>query len=203
MLSSITPFGERGRGNRYAVTVAWLAAGAVVGGSTTGLALGAAGAASGAAVDLSTTSTAIAIAAITGAAAALEFAGRRPPTTRRQVDERWLDEYRGWVYGFGFGLQLGTGLVTIVSTSAVYAAFALSFLAALASGQLWAGVAVGVTFGAVRGLTALGAARAHDPTHLRALHRSIERNTATSRTLTAATLTVTAATALVSMAVHP
>jgi hypothetical protein len=31
------------------------------------------------------------------------------PSWQRQVDERWLTTYRGWVYGAGFGFQLGAG----------------------------------------------------------------------------------------------
>ena len=47
---------------------------------------------------------------------------RRLPTTRRQVNEDWMGRYRGWVYGVAFGAQLGTGVATIVTSAAVYAA---------------------------------------------------------------------------------
>ena len=36
MLSSITPFGEKSRGNRYPVTAAWFVVGAAAGGATLG-----------------------------------------------------------------------------------------------------------------------------------------------------------------------
>ncbi|MYB02960.1 MAG: hypothetical protein F4Y13_01830, partial [Acidimicrobiaceae bacterium] len=43
MLTSISPLGERARGNRWWLTVGWLSLGAVVGGAVVGVALGAAG----------------------------------------------------------------------------------------------------------------------------------------------------------------
>ena len=43
MLSSITPFGERGRHNRYAVTSAFFVAGAVAGGAALGALAGVVG----------------------------------------------------------------------------------------------------------------------------------------------------------------
>jgi hypothetical protein len=36
--------------------------------------------------------------------------GRQLPNHPRQVNERWLDQYRSWVYGAGFGWQIGVGL---------------------------------------------------------------------------------------------
>ena len=69
-------------------------------------------------------------------AALLDASGRRLPGVRRQVDDDWLRRYRGWVYGAGFGFQLGIGVVTIVTTAAVYATFALAALTgAVATGS--------------------------------------------------------------------
>ena len=45
---------------------------------------------------------------------AVDLSNRTVPGPRRQVDERWLDRYRGWVYGVGYGSQLGLGIVTVV-----------------------------------------------------------------------------------------
>ena len=56
------------------------------------------------------------------AAVLLELLPGRMPGPRRQVNERWLDEYRGWVYGLGFGAQLGLGVSTVVSSAATYVA---------------------------------------------------------------------------------
>src|ERR687889_382232 len=109
MLGSITPLGERSRGRRWGITVTAFA-----------LAAGAAGAGL----------LGIAVAA---AVVVDMVPGLRPPGPRRQVNEAWLHRYRGWVYGAGFGLQLGLGVTTIVSTAAVYATGAAAFLAGSAA----------------------------------------------------------------------
>ncbi len=70
------------------------------------------------------------------------------PSWRRQVDVAWLTRYRGWVYGAGFGAQLGFGLVTIITSTTTYAAVLLAAL----TGHLGAGLGVGATFGVVRAL---------------------------------------------------
>jgi hypothetical protein len=70
------------------------------------------------------------------------------PSWRRQVDVRWLDEYRGWVMGLGFGAQLGFGLVTIITSTTTYAAVLLAAL----TGHVGAGLAIGAVFGFVRAL---------------------------------------------------
>jgi hypothetical protein len=72
--------------------------------------------------------------------------GLRLPTVRRQVNEDWLRRYRGWVYGVGFGAQLGVGFATIVSVSAVYLAFSAAFLASSPP----AGALIGGAFGLIR-----------------------------------------------------
>ena len=54
----------------------------------------------------------------------------RLPIHRRQVNERWLDQYRPWVYGAGFGWQIGTGLSTYITTAAVYLMVVLGALTA-------------------------------------------------------------------------
>ena len=82
-------------------------------------------------------------------------AGLRLPTWRRQVDEAWLARYRGWVYGAGFGLQLGLGVVTIVTSATVYATVLLCAL----SGSPPVGLALGALFGLARALPVLGAGR--------------------------------------------
>jgi hypothetical protein len=65
--------------------------------------------------------------------------GLRVPTVRRQVDEGWRAGYRGWVWGFGYGIQLGAGVVTVVTTSTVY----VTWLAAALSGSAVAGAVIG------------------------------------------------------------
>src|SRR5216117_975852 len=118
MLASITPLGERGRGTRWPVTVLFFVAGSAAAGLALGGLLGLAGAAAGVArVGLG--ERVFILVAVTVAGVALEAGafGLKLPGPRRQVNEEWLDVYRGWVYGFGFGFQLGLGEVTVVTTS--------------------------------------------------------------------------------------
>jgi hypothetical protein len=122
--------------------------GSVAGGAALGGALGAIGSlvrgpiglSARVALALLATVLAIGVAIDTGAL------GARLPTVHRQVNEEWLSRYRGWVYGLGFGLQLGAGFSTVVAISAVYGAFA----AALLSGSVRIGLLIGGTFGLVR-----------------------------------------------------
>jgi sulfite exporter TauE/SafE len=95
--------------------------------------------------------------------------GLRAPGPRRQVNEAWLHRYRGWAYGAGFGLQLGLGVTTIVSTAAVYATGAAAFLA----GSAAAGAAVGAAFGLARAATLLAAGGVDEPRALSVLDRRL------------------------------
>jgi hypothetical protein len=107
------------------------------------------------------TSRLVVFGAIVLAGTALDFrlGGMRLPSIRRQVNEDWLGRYRGWVVGVGFGAQLGVGVATIVTTSAVYATVAAAVLVASPA----AGLAVGLVFGAARALSISGAAGADTP----------------------------------------
>ncbi len=75
--------------------------------------------------------------------------GFRLPVHYRQVNERWLDQFRPWVYGAGFGWQIGTGLATYIVTAAVYLMVLLSAL----TGNGWLALGMGTLFGFVRGLS--------------------------------------------------
>jgi hypothetical protein len=165
MLSSITPLGERGRNNRFAVTTTAFVAGAVAGGAATGAVLGLAGSLLPA---RSATVDAVLVALLVLVGLALDLAG--VPTIKRQVDENWLGRYRGWVYGFGFGAQLGAGMTTVVTSAATYVAFALALL----SGSVVAGAVIGLTFGAIRGLSLLLARKVDTPEDLRRFHRRLD-----------------------------
>jgi hypothetical protein len=131
MLASITPLAERARGHRYRSTAAWFVVGGTVGGACLGLGLGALAAAVRAAGVPGVALAAVAgAAALVAAAADAGVAGFRLPVHRRQVNERWLDQFRPWVYGAGFGWQIGAGLVTYIRTSAVYLMIVLAALSA-------------------------------------------------------------------------
>ena len=171
MLSSITPFGERGRNNRFAVTATFFVVGAVAGGA----ALGALAGLTGALVVPDEPAVILAIVAGLASIGALVDAGvrgMRVPTITRQVDERWLHKYRGWVYGLGFGAQLGFGLATIVSSAAVY----VMIVAAIATRSIAAGVFIGAVFGAVRGTSILLVRHVRSAPELRSLHRRLAAN---------------------------
>lgn len=155
MLGSITWLGESGRNARWWVTVTWFGVGAVGAGALVGWLMGCLGAALSGAAGPREAAAVLALLAVAGIAADLRLGGLRLPTVRRQVDDRWLNRYRGWVYGVGFGFQLGLGVVTVVTTSAVYLAFA----AAVLSGSPAAGAMIGAVFGAVRWLSVLPGGR--------------------------------------------
>jgi hypothetical protein len=177
MLTSINPLGQRGRGHQWGLTVALFTLASVVGGATTGLVCGALGEV----IDLPVWVGAIACAA----AVLLDLT--RVPTLRRQVDEDWLTRYRMWVYATGFGWQLGTGVVTIVTSAATYA-----FLVLLVVAGLPAALVAGAVFGLVRALPLLLARRADSPERLRALARRLETCRATARALTVVVLAAAA-----------
>ena len=171
MLSTITPIGERGRGHRFASTAAWFVTGAVLGGATLGA--GAALAAAGvAALDLSPDARvgfAAVLAAVT-ISSDLALGGFRLPSHTRQVNEGWLGRYRSWVYGGGFGWQIGVGLATYVTTAAVYLMLALAAL----TGSPLTAVAIVTGFGLVRGLAVLLGRGLTTPARMLALHRRLE-----------------------------
>ncbi len=168
MLSTITPFSERGKGHSYRTTSSWFVAGATVGGASLGLVMaGLALAVS--ALDLSAVAAgSLALAAVlvaTGSDSGI--ARRRLPVHRRQVNERWLDRYRPWVYGAGFGWQIGSGLATYITSAAVYLMIALAAL----TGRPVVALAVGTGFGFLRGLAVLLTRHLHEPGALLAFHR--------------------------------
>jgi sulfite exporter TauE/SafE len=122
----------------------------------------------------------------------LRAGGLRLPTVRRQVDEDWLARYRGWVYGVGFGFQLGLGAVTIVTTAGVYLAWALALL----SGSAGRGAVVGVAFGLARAIPVFGLASVQRPDQLRRAHRRMQRWARVAARATGAALALVAATAI-------
>lgn len=166
MLTSINPLGEVGRKQNWGLTVFSYMVGNVVGGSAVGLVLGSIGLLI---PDASWTLwLLVGLLVLGGVADAFRWS---PPGIHRQVDENWLSRYRGWVYGFGFGFQLGTGVATIVTTTAIYSMMAMLILV----GNPMFGLAVGAAFGLARSLPVLLAARASTFDRLTGVMVRVER----------------------------
>ena len=111
------------------------------------------------------------VAALVTAASDSRIAGVQIPIHRRQVNEVWLDRFRPWVYGAGFGWQIGSGLVTYIMTAAVYLVAVLAVL----TGNPWTALGVGVLFGTVRGLAVLLGRVITTPARLASFHRRFTR----------------------------
>ncbi len=169
MLSSISPFGERSRNSRWWLTVTAYLIASVAGGLTTGAVAGLLGEIVFTGIDAEIGLLVVAVAATLGLAADFGLGGLRVPSVHRQVNEDWLTTYRGWVYGAGFGFQLGLGFATIVTTSTVW----LTFIAAAMTGSLPRALLIGGLFGLARGGLILATARIDDPAALRRLFRTI------------------------------
>jgi hypothetical protein len=196
MLSSITPMTEAGRGNRFNVTAAWFVVGGIVGGITLGL-LAAIGAA---AVDLADPSDQLrwgiaAIAACFTAGIDLGAFGIDLPIFKRQVNDAWLRTYRSWVYGAGFGWQIGFGVATYIMTAGIFLTIVLAVLSASPA----AAVAIGATFGLVRGLAVYVGRTGTSPAALGRIHERLDALAPVSRAAAAWTQ-VLAATVLAGLA---
>lgn len=195
MLASIHPLGERARGQQYAVTVAAYGFGSILGAAGFGSILGAAGEwmfGNGFGLVRMIGFGAAALIAV-----AFEGRDRRPPSWHRQVNEDWLTQFRGWVYGLGFGLQLGLGVVTIVTTASVY----LVWLGALVSGSIIGGAVVGAAFGAARSVPVMAGFTIRNPRALRDRVQNLHDRSGSFRNVTrlvevAAALVVMTAAAL-------
>lgn len=183
MLSSIHPLGERARGNRFNHTATAFIFGSLAGGGLIGLTLGASGWVANrfahlvfdASLEPALGLLAVALAGVV--ALVFELSGKRVPSVRRQVNEDWLAEFRGWVYGIGFGLQLGAGVATYITSTAVLVWLVSMFVAGLVHGSVVGSVAIGSTFGLVRGLSILTTRSIQSPDQLVRFHRVLHRST--------------------------
>lgn len=165
--AQIHPLGERSRGNMWGVTMAAFTIGSMVAGAALTSLLGFIG---GLSIDLS--GSAIWIAAVLAlVAGALDLSPIKPWTPRRQVNENWIGRYRGWVYGAGFGLQLGVGFAVFVMSWGYWAMLAIAFV----SGSAPTGALLGATFGAGRGLLLLLSRRSTTTERLHSFHRTMMR----------------------------
>jgi len=194
MLTSISPLGERARRNHWPMTVAWITLGAACGGAALGAGLGALGELLGSTGAVEQPQRIAVLAAAAAAAAVWDLTGRRLPG-RRQVNEDWLAGFRSWVYGLGFGLQLGAAFATVVNTALV----PLFALAALLSSDTVAGLAIGAAFGIMRGLSVTASRGVRTPDDLRRLHRLLDALDARVRRWCAAAAAVLSAAAVVAL----
>jgi len=176
MISAINPLAERGRGYRYWLTALWFLVGAALGGALLGAAAGLVAWPAG--------SLPASLAALIGCLGCLlaivsdgRVAGLRLPIHPRQVNERWLIQYRRWLYASGFGFQIGTGFATYIMTAATYL---VVLLAVLTGSPAWA-LTAGLAFGLVRGAAVLLSGRCRSPESLRALHQALEKFEPASR----------------------
>src|SRR5262245_17020791 len=164
MLSTITPLAERTRGHRFGVTASWFVVGATAGGATLGVCTALLAAAASAFLDPASSAVMAAafVFAAIAAASDLRVFGRGLPYHCRQVNELWLNRYRAWVYGAGFGWQIGVGVATFIMTAGLYLMIALAALTASPA----AAFGIGVLFGFTRGLAVFGAWRITTPAAL-------------------------------------
>lgn len=165
--AQIHPLGERSRGNVWGVTMAAFTIGSIIAGAALTSALGLVG---GALIDFG--DSAILIAGVLAVVAgALDLSPLKPWTPRRQVNENWIGRYRGWVYGAGFGLQLGLGFAVFVMSWGYWAMLAIAFV----SGSAALGALLGAAFGVGRGILLLLSRRSTTTERLHSFHRTMMR----------------------------
>jgi len=171
MLGSISPVGENSRNQRWWITATAYTVASVVGGAAITTTLAAAGEALRSIVAVPVVARSVVLALAAGTAAALDshLFGWRLPTRQRQVNERWLETYRGWVYGAGFGAQLGLGVATVVPSAVTYATLVAAFLSA----SWYSGLLIGAVFGAVRSVPLLLMAGVRSADRLYAVTRRV------------------------------
>jgi len=199
MLSSITPMTESGRGNRFDVTAGWFVVGSLVGGSCIG-GLAALGAAGLALAQVPTTALlgVGALIAIATASTDMGLLGVELPIFKRQVNDAWLRRYRSWVYGAGFGWQIGFGVATYIMTAGVLLTIALAVLTT----SPFQALLIGATFGLIRGSAVFIGRPATSPAALARVHERLDAAAPASRAA-AAWVQVLAAAVLAAVAWHP
>lgn len=177
----------------------WFMTGALLGGTALG-SLGALGATVVRSLDLTAQDRVAAalVALVIAIGFDADVISPRIPHHRRQVNEVWLDQFRGWVYGAGFGAQIGFGLATYIMTAAVYLVVVLGALGANPTGALL----LGTLFGGVRGAAIFVGAGVTDAQRLMALHRRIDHLTEPSR-IAMVVVELVAAALLAGTTTHP
>ena len=176
----MTPLGERSTKARWYRAIAAYGFGATLGGAALGGASGLFGWAILRDVASTPLIAALGVALLVGLVLDLRVTRLTLPSWRRQVNREWMYEYREPVWAFSFGVQLGAGVVTVVTTSTVYA----TFVSAILTGSPFAGTLIGGLFGASRGIAMFLVARTRDAEALARLHRALLARADLSRRLT-------------------
>ncbi len=183
MLTSINPLGERMRGSRWSRSAVAFSTGSIAGGTLLGVLLGSLG------LVLIRSGPQWGAIAIVLALAGLADLGRIPvPGPARQVNETWIGRYRDWVYGLGFGFQLGVGFSTFVVT---WGTWAIAGAMVLTSSPVLGGL-IGAGFGIGRAVPIWTTAAVRQPADLMRHGRRMARLAAPARVATAVLLTFTA-----------
>jgi hypothetical protein len=188
MLSSIHPFGERSRNNSFGRTAGAHLAGSAVGGAALGVVAGGLGSIITRVASPTDDVRVTLVLASALAALLLEATSRERllPTRARQVNENWIQTYRGWVYGGGFGAELGFGISTIITTTLVH----LLVVSMLLVGSIPLAILLGVTFGVVRGATVFTTRNIDSPEGLRLFHQRLDAMRTRSRSGAVASLAI-------------
>ena len=191
MLSSIHPFGERSRNNSFGRTAAAHVIGSALGGVTLGVLAGVVGLIVNAVMAPSSAIRVWVVAVSAIAALILEATSRERllPTRSRQVNENWIQSYRGWIYGGGFGAELGFGVSTIITTTLIH----LLVIAMVLVASFPQALVLGLTFGTVRGGTVLAARSIDSPDKLRRFHQQLDIYRERSRSGAVASLAIASA----------
>jgi hypothetical protein len=194
MLSSIHPFGERSRNNSFRRTAGAHIAGSALGGLALGAIVGLIGWVLTTLLSPSEQVRLVIIACAAVLALLVEATSRERslPTRTRQVNENWIQSYRGWVYGGGFGAELGFGVSTIISTSLIH----LLVIAILVVGSFQEALLLGAVFGTARGATVLAGRKIDSAEHLRLFHQQLDSLRSRSRSGAVAALAVASAVGL-------
>jgi sulfite exporter TauE/SafE len=173
MLGSLNPLVQRVRNGKWWVTTTAYVVSSTVGGTVIGAVLGALGGQMRATRQPSPLVALAVLAALglSGAVFDLEAFRLRLPTVVRQVDEAWRYRYRNWVYATGYGLQLGLGITTIVTTAAVYTTLITAFLV----GSWPLGAAIGAWFGFARSVSVLTVGRVQSSSQFDAIESELKR----------------------------
>ncbi len=189
MLSTLTPMSERARGHKYLVTLSWYVLGSTVGGLIMGSMVGLLGLV----VEQISFSHSQAV-GISGLACVVCVLSDWPgvsfklPTHTRQVNEDWIDHYRVFVYAGGFGLQIGSGYATYITTAGVY----LTGVLAVLSGSALRAIVMGIGFGMVRGISILLAGRLESPGELVSFHRFFDQAGSVAQVITQTAMAIVA-----------